>query len=169
LRRLAACRQVIWLIFALVASHLGLALLVALTSGWPRHPRERAPEIERNPVDPFARNFVFFFALAPALLAIIIASASGRLGPLDRIAPLVVLSGLAVIVAAGDKVLLYRERLVSSAWLGLLVAPPVLVALSLAIFPWTLGIDLELHSPQTAKDDFMPTSTSVAPVSLFFT
>ena len=59
-------------------------------------------------------------------MAIAVAFASGRLGPLDRVAPLVVLSGLAVVVAAGDKVLLYRERLVSSAWLGLLVAPPVL-------------------------------------------
>src|SRR5262249_36947094 len=98
-----------WLIFALMASHLALAFLVTVTSGWPRHPRERAPEIVRNPVDPFARHFVFFFALAPALLAIVIAFASSRLGPLDRIAPLVVLSGLAVVVAAGDKILLYRE------------------------------------------------------------
>ena len=41
----------LWLLFALVLTHLGLALLVTLTSGWPRHPRERAPEIDRNPVD----------------------------------------------------------------------------------------------------------------------
>ena len=61
----------LWLIFALLLTHLGLALLVALTSGWPRHPRERAPEIDRNPVDPFARTFVFIFALAPALMAVI--------------------------------------------------------------------------------------------------
>ena len=116
-----------WLLFALVLTHLGLALLVTLTSGWPRHPRERAPEIDRSPIDPFARIFVYVFAVVPGLMAIAVALASGRLGPFDRSAPLVVLSGLAVIVAAGDKVLLYRERLVSSAWLGLLVAPPVLV------------------------------------------
>ena len=144
----------LWLIFALLAAHLGLAVLVALTSGWPRHPRERAPEIDRNPVDQFARYFVFFFALAPALLAITIVFASGRLGPLDRIAPLVVLSGLAVLVAAGDKVLLYRERLVSSVWLGLLVAPPVLVAMSLAIFPWTLGVDLGIAQPANSEGRF---------------
>src|SRR5262245_53488596 len=137
----------LWLIFALLLTHLGLALLVALTSGWPRHPRERAPEIDRNPVDPFARTFVFVFALAPALMAVMLAFASGRLGPLGSIAPLVVLSGLAVIVAAGDKILLYRERLVSSTWLGLLVAPPVLVALSIAIFPWTFGVDLKIAQP----------------------
>ena len=144
----------LWLIFALLLTHLGLALLVALASGWPRHPRERAPEIDRNPVDPFARTFVFVFALAPALMAVIIAFASGRLGPLGSLAPLVVLSGLAVIVAAGDKILLYRERLVSSAWLGLLVAPPVLVALSIAIFPWALGSDLKIAQPANAEGRF---------------
>ena len=144
----------LWLIFALLLTHLGLALLVALTSGWPRHPRERAPEIDRNPVDPFARTFVFVFALAPALMAVIVAFASGRLGPLGSLAPLVVLSGLAVIVAAGDKILLYRERLVSSAWLGLLVAPPVLVALSIAIFPWALGSDLKIAQPANAEGRF---------------
>jgi hypothetical protein len=144
----------LWLIFALLLTHLGLALLVALTSGWPRHPRERAPEIDRNPVDPFARTFVFVFALAPALMAVIIAFASGRLGPLGSLAPLVVLSGLAVIVAAGDKILLYRERLVSSAWLGLLVAPPVLVALSIAIFPWAFGSDLKIAQPANAEGRF---------------
>jgi 4-amino-4-deoxy-L-arabinose transferase-like glycosyltransferase len=143
-----------WLCLVLILTHLGLALLVTLASGWPRHPRERAPEIDRNPVEPFARNFVYVFALAPALVAIAIAFAGGRLGPLDRIAPLVVLSGLAVIVAAGDKVLLYRERLVSSAWLGLLVAPPVLVALSIAVFPWTVGIDLRIAQPANAEGSF---------------
>ena len=143
-----------WLCLALVLTHLGLALLVTLTSGWPRHPRERAPEIDRNPVEPFARTFVFVFALAPALMAIAVAFASGRLGPLDRVAPLVVLSGLAVVVAAGDKVLLYRERLVSTAWLGLLVAPPVLVPVAMTIFPWTAGIDLRIAQPANAEGRF---------------
>ncbi|HEY6858260.1 MAG TPA: glycosyltransferase family 39 protein [Pseudolabrys sp.] len=144
----------LWLCLALVLTHLGLALLVTLTSGWPRHPRERAPEIDRNPVELFARTFVFVFALTPALMAIAVAFASGRLGPLDRVAPLVVLSGLAVVVAAGDKVLLYRERLVSTAWLGLLVAPPVLVPVAMAIFPWTAGIDLRIAQPANAEGSF---------------
>ena len=61
---------------------------------------------------------------------------------------------LAVIVAAGDKVLLYRERLVSSAWLGLLVAPPVLAALAPAIFPWTFGVDLRIAQPAYAEGRF---------------
>jgi len=144
----------VWLCLALVLTHLGLVLLVTLTSGWPRHPRERAPEIDRNPVEPFARTFVFVFALAPALMAIAVAFASGRLGPLDRVTPLVVLSGLAVVVAAGDKVLLYRERLVSTAWLGLLVAPPVLVPVAMTIFPWTAGVDFTIAQPANAEGRF---------------
>jgi 4-amino-4-deoxy-L-arabinose transferase-like glycosyltransferase len=145
---------VVWLCLVLVAVHLGLGLLVTLTSGWPRHPRERAPEVERHPVDPFAQNFVFVFAFAPALMAIVIVALTGRIGPFDRVAPLVVLSGLAAIVAAGDKVLLYRERLVSSAWLVLLVAPPVLVAVSIAVFPWTFGTDLRIAQPANAEGRF---------------
>jgi len=145
---------VVWLCFALVFAHFGLGLLVTLTSGWPRHPRERAPEVDRNPVEPLARIFVFAFAIAPALMAIAVATATGRLGPLERITPLVVLSGLAVIVAAGDKVLLYRERLVSSAWLGLLVGPPVLVAILIAVIPWTLGADLKIAQPANAEGQF---------------
>ena len=156
----------LWLCFALIFTHLGLALLATLTSGWPRHPRERAPEIDRNPVEPFARVFIIIFAVAPALMAIAIVFATGRLGPLERIAPLVVLSGLAVVVVAGDKVLLYRERLVSSAWFGLLVAPPaagrarargISVDVAASIF--------ELRNRPTRKADFLRISTSAAPAS----
>jgi 4-amino-4-deoxy-L-arabinose transferase-like glycosyltransferase len=144
----------VWLCFVLMLTHLGLALLVILASGWPRHPRERAPEIDRNPVESFARTYVYVFALAPALMAVAVAFTSGRLGPLDRITPLVVLSGLAGVVAAGDKVHLYRERLVSSAWLGLLFAPPLLVALAVTIVPSTLGIDLRIAQPADAEGRF---------------
>lgn len=144
----------VWLCVALVATHLGLALLVALASGWPRQRNERAPEIDRNPVEPFARLFVYVFALAPALCAIVIAFASGRLGPLERVAPLVVLSGLAVVVAAGDRVPLYRERLVSTAWLALLVAPPVLVVLGLLLVPWTVPVDLKIAQPANLQGSY---------------
>lgn len=144
----------VWLCVALVASHLGLALMVAISSGWLRQRRERAPEIDRNPVEPYARRFVYFFALAPALCAIAIAFASGLLGPLDRVAPLLVLSGLAVVVAAGDQILLYRERMLSSAWLGLLVMPPALVVLGLFVLPWTVSSDLKIAQPGKVEGQF---------------
>lgn len=145
-----------WLLLALLLTHLGLALLVVLASGWPRRRRwrDRAPVIDRSPTERLARWYVYFFALAPALVALAIAFATERLGPLDRVAPLVVLSGLAVVVAGGNQVLLYRERLVSSAWLGLLVAPPALVVLGLVLVPWIAGVDLKIAQPANAEGRF---------------
>jgi hypothetical protein len=148
----------VWLCVALILTHVGLGLLVAFASGWPRRPREQAPLIDRNPVEPLARLFVYFFALMPAASAIVIAFASGRLGPLDRIAPLVVLSGLAVVVAAGDRVPLYRERMVSSTWLGLMVAPPALIVVGIALLPWTFAVDLKISQPANVEGRFFADS-----------
>jgi hypothetical protein len=113
-----------------------------------------APLIDRNPVEPFASFYVYFFALMPAASAIVIAFASGMLGPLDRIVPLVVLSSLAVVVAAGDQVPLYRENIVSSTWFGLLVAPPVLMVVGIALLPWTVAVDLKIAQPANVEGRF---------------
>ena len=142
------------LLAALVLTHLGLLLLAGLASGWPRRRRERAPEIDRNPVEPFARNFIYGFALAPALIAVALTIDIGRIASLQRLAPLVVLSGLALVVFAGDRVLLYRERLVSTAWVGLLVVPPLLAVIAIAVLPWTFGIDLKVAQPANAEGRF---------------
>lgn len=146
-----------WLGVLLLASHLGLVLLIALASGWPRQRRERAPEIDRPPAESAARHYVYFFALAPAACAIALSFASGThwpLGPVGSLAPLVLLSGLAAVVAAGDRVLLYREGLVSSSWLALLVAPPLLAVLSLALMPWIVARDLRIAQPALAEAQF---------------
>ena len=69
--------------------------------------RARAPAVERVPVEPSARSFVYFFALAPFVASCSRCSAGGRD---SSAAPLVVLSGLAVVVAAGDIIRLYHQR-----------------------------------------------------------
>jgi 4-amino-4-deoxy-L-arabinose transferase-like glycosyltransferase len=138
----------------LALSHLGLLALVALATGWPRRRSERAPEIDRAPAKGFARAYVYVFALAPAVAAVVIAAVSGRLGPLDRVTPLVVLSGLAVVTLAGDRVLLFRERLVSSAWLGILIAPPLVAVAGIAIMPWIASVDPKVARPAGAEGRF---------------
>jgi hypothetical protein len=143
-----------WLCTALVVTHAGMALLVAFATGWPRRPRELAPSIDRSPVDLFARLFVYFFALMPAASAIVIVFASGRLGPLDRVAPLVLLSGLAVVVVAGDRVALYREAMVSSTWFGLLLVPPAIVVAAIAFLPWTVAVDFKISQPANVEGRF---------------
>jgi 4-amino-4-deoxy-L-arabinose transferase-like glycosyltransferase len=138
----------------LALSHLGLVALVALATGWPRRRGERAPEIDRPPAKGFARAYVYVFALAPAVAAVIIAAVSGRVGPLDGVAPLVVLSGLAVVTLAGDRVLLFRERLVSSAWLGILIAPPLVAVAGIAVMPWIASVDPKVSQPAGAEGRF---------------
>ena len=148
----------VWLCLALLAAHAGLALLVALAGGWPRRRGDRAPEIVRSPVGRFARQYVLTFALMPGLAAVAFAFATGKLGPFDALAPLVLMSGLAVMVAAGDTVMLYRERLASSAWLGLLFGPPALVAAGILVLPWIAPVDLKVAQPAAAMGAFFAES-----------
>ncbi|MBV9262049.1 MAG: glycosyltransferase family 39 protein, partial [Pseudolabrys sp.] len=143
-----------WIAAIVLLSHLGVALLAILASGWRGDRRERAPEIDRIPAERAGRLFVYFFALTPAVLAATIAGVSGHLGPLERVGPFILLTGLALIVASGDQVRIFRERLVSSAWLGLLVLPPVLVALSVLVLPWLLAVDLKTGQPASAMGQF---------------
>jgi Dolichyl-phosphate-mannose-protein mannosyltransferase len=144
----------VWLGVTLLLIHLGVVLLVVLALGWPRRRRERAPQIDRNPVEPSARWFVYYFALLPVASVVAIVYYSGRLGPLAALPPLVALSGLAVVMAAGDHIAIYRERTVSSAWLGLLMAPPAIVVLGILVLPWSNFTDLRISQPATAEGRF---------------
>jgi 4-amino-4-deoxy-L-arabinose transferase-like glycosyltransferase len=152
-------RPWLWLASTLVASHFGVVLLVLLASGYPRRRKQRAPEIDRTtPVAPLARAYVYCFALLPALVAVAIALDAQRLGPLERVTPFVVLTGLAIVVAAGDRILLYREAYVSTAWAGLLLAPPVLTVLGIAVVPWLTHAELAIAQPAGAMAHFFADS-----------
>jgi hypothetical protein len=94
----------------------------------------------------------------PAASAIAIVFATGRLGPLDRVTPLVVLSGLAVVMAAGDQVPLYRERMVSFTWFGLLVAPPAVIVLGIVLLPWLATVNLKVAQPARTEGAFFADS-----------
>ena len=116
--------------------------------------RASAPAVERVPVEPFAKNFVYFFALAPAFVATLLAVLLGRPAPVGGAAPMVVLSGLAVIVAAGDMIRLYRQRTSALVWLGLLVVPPAVIVAATVTLPWTAAVDLEVSKPANAMGQF---------------
>src|SRR5207302_371616 len=55
------------LLGGLVLAMSGIVLLVILNSGWLSRGAEESPIIYRPPVDPLAREFVYCFAIAPAL------------------------------------------------------------------------------------------------------
>lgn len=145
----------IWLASAVIAMHFGAVLLVLIASGYPRRRKERAPEIDRTtPVSQLARSYVYVQAILPTMIAIGITLGSNRLGPLERVTPLVVLTALAAVVAAGDRLRIYREGLVSTAWLGLLLAPPLLSVISIAAMPWIGSSELAIAQPAREEAAF---------------
>ena len=56
---------------------------------------------------------------------------------------MLVLSGLAIIVAAGDSIALHHQRILGFAWAGLLLVPALLVPVAIILLPWATGTDSE--------------------------
>jgi 4-amino-4-deoxy-L-arabinose transferase-like glycosyltransferase len=134
------------IVMSLAVAHAGFIVLVAIAHGLSWSPRGQVAQIERKPVDSQARLFVYFFALAPAAVIGLYAFVTNR--PDSFIAtPLVVLSGLAIVVALPDKLRIAQQRLTAAAWVGLLIAPPAIVALGVAVMPWIYPIDLRIAQP----------------------
>jgi hypothetical protein len=149
-----------WLMLlgALLFAHAGLAVLVVLASGWPRVFGNPAPAIVRPPVDPSAVTFVKVFALVPPLLATILAVVIGRPLPIGGAAPLVVLSGLAIIIAVGDSIVLFHQRILGYAWAGLLLVPALFVPAVIVLLPWAVGTELKIEQPAAAMGRFFAES-----------
>jgi len=142
------------LLAAFALAHAGLAILLVLAAGWPRVRAAPAPAIARAHTDPFAVTFVKIFALVPALLATICAVVIGQSLPVGGGAPLVVLSGLGIVLAAGESIALYHQRVLGFAWSGLLLVPALFVPLLLLLLPWTIGTDLNIAQPANAMGEF---------------
>jgi hypothetical protein len=132
----------------------GIVLLTVVNSGWFARKPEEAPIIYRPPVDPLARDFVFFFAIAPALAGSLI---SGLFG-LDRVAGgtgvVLLMSGLAVIVATGDLLHLRRQRVLRTIWAAVIVAPAVAVFALTLFLPWTGSGEVATSRPAAAIAHF---------------
>ena len=142
------------LLGGLLLAGSGIVLLVVINLGWfGRHPEE-APIIYRPPVDPLARDFVFCFAIGPALAGSLIAGFFG----LDRVAGgagiALLMSGLAVIVATGDLVHLRRQRVLRTVWAAAIIAPALVIAGSALVQPWTGSSEVATSLPATAIAHF---------------
>ena len=110
-----------------------IVLLAILNSGWFARHAEEAPIIYRPPVDPLARDFVYFFAIAPALLGSFLAGLFNFDHVVGGAGVALLMSGLAVIVATGDLLYLRRQRVLRTVWAAALAAP-ALVAIATTLF-----------------------------------
>jgi hypothetical protein len=142
------------LLGGLLAASSGIVLLAVVNSRWFGRNPEEAPIIYRPPVDPLARDFVYFFAVGPVLLGSLI---SGLFG-LDRVAGgagiALLMSGLTAIVAAGDLIHLRRQRLLRSVWAAAIIAPVLAVLATTLFLPWTGGGEVATSLPARAIAGF---------------
>jgi hypothetical protein len=153
-------RAVAWLRLVgwLASVHAGLVVLIVIAGGLRTGPRAAAPAFERDSPPPLAKAFVYYFALVPGLVATALAVVLDTPLAFGSAGPLVVFSGLAVVVAAGDVIHLYRQRIVGVAWLALLLAPPAITLAAVALGPWTIPADLETGRPAAAMAEFFTDS-----------
>jgi hypothetical protein len=141
-----------------VLLHGGLIVLVLLGSGWRLKAQPRVPVFLRAPMDPFAKAFVYYHAIVPVLFGSIVSVIIGENGLPGGTAPLVILTALAIVVAAGDAISLHRQTLLGRAWGLLLVLPPVLSLATMTLLPWVTGADIQTLWPARAMGTFFSDS-----------
>ena len=135
-------------------THAGLIVLVAFAARWWHKPGVQLPTFIRPTPDPFARRFILFLAIGPAVAATLIAAIGGATAPAGGIAPYVALSGLAAVVIAGDVIVIHRQRIVALAWMLMLLLPPAATILVILTLPWTAAIELTVAQPMDAIGRF---------------
>jgi hypothetical protein len=64
------------------------------------------------------------------------------------------MSGLAAIIAAGERIRIEHQYLIGYAWIALIVLPPLLVAFAIIFQPWTFAADLRIGRPANEMGQF---------------
>lgn len=136
------------LIALLLVGHAGLLVMLAVGGSALRRPPADAAVIARAPASALASSFIAYFALIPPLLLTILAVIVGYPGRLN-FGPVIVLSGLAVMLAAGDSVAIYRQRTTVFTWFAFLLLPPALTVAATLLLPWSAAADLRVTLPAT--------------------
>jgi 4-amino-4-deoxy-L-arabinose transferase-like glycosyltransferase len=138
------------LLGGLLIAMSGIVLLVVLNAGRFDRKAEDTPILYRPPVDPLARDFVYFFAIGPALGGSLIAG----LFDFERVAGgsgiALLMSGLAAIATAGDLITLRRQRVLRSVWAAVILAPALPVIATTLFLPWAGSAEVATSLPATA-------------------
>jgi Dolichyl-phosphate-mannose-protein mannosyltransferase len=138
------------LIGGLLFAISGIVLLVVVNSRWFAPNPEEAPIIYRLPVDPLARDFVYFFAIGPVLLGSLISGLFDLRGVAGGAGVVLLMSGLAAIVATGDLVHLRHQRVLRSIWATAIVVPAIVVLATTLFLPWTGSREVATSLPATS-------------------
>lgn len=147
-----------WLLGGLVLGAAAIPVLTFLNTRLFATAGDDAPIIYRPPVEPLARSFVYFFALAPGLGAVLISGLLGLETVVGGAGVVLAMSGLAVVVAAGDLIAMRRARMLRMVWAAAVVAPAAGVVLAVLFLPWTGSHEIATSMPARAISDFFDES-----------
>jgi len=132
----------------------GIALLGIVNARRFNSAETRAPVIYRPPIDPLARPFVYGFAVVPALLFSLASALLGWPHLLGGGGTLLLLSGLAAVVAAGDLIAFRRQRLLRTLWLWIVAAPALYLLGMTLVQPLVAATDIKTMFPARAIGTF---------------
>lgn len=125
----------------------GIAVLAAFNTGRFTRTPDEAPLIYRAPVDPFARQLVYTFVIAPLLVASLISAYYGLRLPVGGGGIHLILSGLAIVLVGGDLIYLRQQRQLRAIWAGILIVPAIFIVGQIFISPWLGGPELKTALP----------------------
>lgn len=143
------------LLGALLMSMAGIAILAVFNSGRGLRRPDDAPAIYRPPVDPYARRFIFYFALVPALAATLVSALFGLTTIFGGAGTVALLAGLVVIVLGGDLIPLRRQETLRTVWAAIIVAPAVALLAVALIQPWVSSTEVATSLPARAMAQFV--------------
>lgn len=150
----AALRQLPWLIASALLLLPGLLLVATANSGLIEGRRGDAPSITRKPVAKLARPFVFTFAFTPVLLTSIASVATQSPSLIGGLGLSLMLTGLAIVLIAGDVIRLRRHAMVRGLWLLMMAAPVAFVLFTSLVQPWVLGREVPTMLPASHMAEF---------------
>ena len=137
----------------LLIGHAGLAVIAIVAASAFRKSRSEAALIIRTPPTELASSFIYYFALVPPLLLVIVAVIAGHSGPVS-FGPVVLVSGLAIVLAAGDIVAIFRQRTTVFTWFAFLLAPPAIAVMTAMLLPWAAVADPRVAMPSKEMGRF---------------
>ncbi|ABD89883.1 glycosyltransferase family 39 protein [Rhodopseudomonas palustris] len=129
------------LVVDLLVALAGMALLILLNLRRIHRGPEDPPILARPPVGALARQFVYFFALALALIGVLLAALFGLNHVVGGAGIALLMSGLAVVVMTGDSIALRRQRILRAAWAAVVAAPAFALLAATLAQPWFGGAE----------------------------
>ncbi len=149
-------RALLWgmLIGGMLPALSGTALLLIFNQRrFDPKPKE-ASIVHRQPMSSLAREFVYYFGCAPAIVLSLISALIGQENVVGGTGIALLLSGLVFIVMAGDIIYLRRQQALSTIWLAVVIAPMMAVIGTILVLPWIGGNEVKMAFPASAIGEF---------------